>query len=75
MHRLRLKTGISAPTFVAKIWSKNGKKQSCSIFFENVDNKIYPLSFPSLLALVGVTIEKGLHWLPRQPLPLDSRGA
>ena len=29
-----------------------------------VDQQVFPLSFPSLLALVGVTIEKGLHWLP-----------
>ena len=30
MHRLCLKTGTSAPTFVSKIWSRNGKNQSCS---------------------------------------------
>ena len=52
MHRLRLKTGISAPTFVAKIWSKNGKNQSCSklpemarklieIFFEIIDQHFF----------------------------------
>ena len=27
--------------------------------------QVYPWSFPSLLALVGVTIEKGSHWLPQ----------
>ena len=27
------------------------------------DQNFYPWSFPSLLALVGVTVEKGLHWL------------
>ena len=35
------------------------------MFFENFDQHFYPWSFPSLLALVGVTIEKGLHWLPK----------
>ena len=35
------------------------------MFFENFDQNFYPWSFPSLLALVGVTIEKGLHWLPQ----------
>ena len=29
-----------------------------------VDQKVYPWIFPSLLDRVGVTIEKGLHWLP-----------
>ena len=27
------------------------------------------------LALVGVTIEKGWHWLPKATIALDSRGA
>ena len=31
--------------------------------FEMHKSNFYPWSFPSLLALVGVTIEKGLHWL------------
>ena len=43
------------------IWRENWSK----IFFEIFDQKIYPWSFPSLLALVVVTIEKGLHWLPQ----------
>ena len=29
------------------------------MFFENFDQHFYPCSFPALLALVGVTIEKG----------------
>ena len=33
------------------------------MFFENFDQHFYPWSFPSLLALVGVTTDKGLHWL------------
>ena len=62
------------------------KKQSCSNLpemarklFENVfdifDQNFYPWSFPSLLALVGVTIEKGLHWFPKATIAVDSRGA
>ena len=35
------------------------------MFFENFHQHFYPWSFPSLLAPVGVTIEKGLHWLPK----------
>ena len=27
------------------------------------------------LALVGVTIEKGSHWLPKATIAVDSRGA
>ena len=30
-----------------------------------VDQQVFPWSFSSLLALVEVTIEKGLHWLPQ----------
>ena len=33
--------------------------------FEMHKSNFYPWTFPSLLALVGVTIEKGLHWLPK----------
>ena len=35
-------------------------RMSKSDFF---GGQVYTWSFPSLLALVGVTIEKGLHWL------------
>ena len=34
-------------------------------YFWNFDQNFYTWNFPSLLALVGVTKEKGLHWLPK----------
>ena len=42
--------------------------------FEMHKSNFYPWTFPSLLALVGVTIEKGLHWLPKATIAVDSRG-
>ena len=33
--------------------------------FEMHKSDFYPWTFPSLLALVGVTIENVLHWLPK----------
>ena len=46
------------------------------MIFEILNKFFLTWSFPSLLALVGVKIKKGLHWLPQATIatkPLDSR--
>ena len=43
--------------------------------FEMHKSDFHPWSVPSLSALVGVTIEKGLHCLPKATIAVDSRVA
>ena len=57
----KIENKLKKPKLLEIAW--NGEKIDRKCFLKFLT--FYPWSFSSLLALLGVIIEKGLHWLPK----------